>query len=665
MAPAAPLGTLLVTSGLLTQQALDEVLAFQKTDGRRLGELLAEKGLVRPHQLAQFLSHQLACPWVSLQRVEIAQEAIDKLPPDVARRHHMVPVHLRTRRGVSALYVAMDDPTDDVALSEATTAATMPVKPMVALHSEIKEHLERFYPTPVPPKVAPMPLIPAGSFPPVPPKTNPKMSKPPPPLPLSRPPTNQSFVPAPPISFKREESSVLDTAELIEELPESATSLGPTVLVVDAKGGLLPKVRAAVDNLDAQLTGVSLAEANKLALVTYPCAIVVGEELYANDRTGIDRLALDAGALLIVSNEAFEGAQLEGLLRGAIERWRSTTYEKGAVLEGRYELLRDLAVRGKPRRIATWEVRHLKTARRSVIRIGTRGENAGIIREQAALARVHHPGALELRDAGNTDLGDPYIVVESVEGRTLEGLVAARGTLEAKEAFALVRQTAEILASAHENGVRHGEVKLQHIVVVRDAWGAERVKLVGWDGSVTTDGPADPSVDMLGLRACAERVNPEVARVIVAATSMTQVAQLTKQPDATHVLDANPVMRGASLRPPAAAAPVDVKDLRKHPRAPYRTPVRVSGLTVEATDGRCEDVSAGGMLVVVHNHAIKKGAQVSLKFALPIDGRMVTEMGVVRWIHQGEASGIGIELISPGAETVKQFVRYVQHQAPA
>ena len=36
-----PLGRLLVSSGMLSQQALDEVLTLQRTDGRRLGELLA------------------------------------------------------------------------------------------------------------------------------------------------------------------------------------------------------------------------------------------------------------------------------------------------------------------------------------------------------------------------------------------------------------------------------------------------------------------------------------------------------------------------------------------------------------------------------------------------------------------------------------------------
>src|SRR5690606_1694568 len=97
--------------------------------------------------------------------------------------------------------------------------------------------------------------------------------------------------------------------------------------------------------------------------------------------------------------------------------------------------------------------------------------------------RVHHPGAVDLRDAGNTELGDPYIVVEMLEGRTLEGLVAARGALQVHEACTLVHQIANVLAAAHEAGVRHGAVRPDNVLVVRDAWGVERAKLIHWEAA--------------------------------------------------------------------------------------------------------------------------------------------------------------------------------------
>lgn len=726
-----PLGRLLVTSGLLTQQALDEVLNLQKTDGRRLGELLAERGLVRPHQLAQFLSHQLACPWVSLQRVEISREAVAVLPRSIALEHHMVPVHLRTTKGAITLYVAMDDPTDDVALSAAADAAAMPVKAMVALSSEIREHLERLYGastpggTPEPPplkerapaiasllapaisvKAASTSLKDASTA-----STPSRPPKPPLPKPSGRPPA-------------REEQSVLDVVEVIEEAPASRPSPRPKVLVVEANESVVVRVRAAASRFGGDAVGVPLADAAGAVAQHAPSAVVVAEDVYANERSGLDRLALEAGAALVVASEAFEERQLEGLLEDALKRWRRSSYEKGTVLEGRYELLRDLGGRLAGSR---WEVRHLRTARRSLLKIGVRvandeSDSDAVRREQLALASFNHPGSVDLRDAGTTESGDPYIVVEMLEGRTLEGLVAARGALPLAAACSLIRQIADVLAAAHEACVRHGEVRPDNVLVVRDAWGVERAKLVNWEAANLADGAQDTAIDLAGVGACAflalagrtrhegedvrsirsgswapQELPPTLAAVVArtlagaGADRFTSAKELIAAldaaappaPDAMRLLDASPERRGTSIRPlrrsvapppaaeeappppPPSPAP---SEMRRFPRAAYRTPVRVEVPGIGAVDGRSEDISEGGLFVVTRGK-IADGAQVTVRFALPIDGKVVSESGVVRWSkapHSGDggvARAIGIELTSPGAESVRQIGRYVSFMA--
>jgi hypothetical protein len=723
----AGLGRLLVTSGLLTQEALDEVLALQKTDGRRITELLADKGLVRPHQLAQFLSHQLACPWVSLQRVEISPEAVEKLPPELARRHHMVPVHLRTSRGGStALYVAMDDPTDDLALSEATTAAKMPVKPMVALASEIKEQLAELYPrapapsrpdlgmtrsedgalrkvaSPHPPGVLPVGGLVTKTSPNA---FRPTVSKPPPPLPINKP----SMMPGPSIKAKKDDSSIVELSgiEVVEEAPVSQ-SLSPTIIVIEANDDLLLNVQVVAKKTAAAAIKLTVAEATQAAQNTAPGAIVVAESVYTKEKAAIERIALDSNALLIISNETFEGQQYEGQLLGAVERWRRAAYDQGAVLEGRYELLRDLSGRKHQRRPATWEAKHVGTKRRSIVRIGIRSSESAVRREQAALAKVHHPGALELRDAGMTELGDPFIVVESVEGKTLEGLVAARGALDTTEALSLVRQVAEVLASAHEVGVSHEAVRAEHVIVWRDPWGVERVKLVYWESASVGEAPAPPAHDLAGVGACAFLAlagrawtegedtsaikDPKIADVVKKALAkegtMKSFAEALiaapasgpiRRTSSSMLLAADPEKRGVSNRPPApapASSPAlavavvaeTMKEMRKHPRAPYRTPVRVEVPGMGAVDGRSEDISMGGLFVVTRGHIADK-AQVTIRFALPIDGKVVSESAIVKWSRApseadvGAVRAIGIELVSPSAETTKQIGRYVQFMA--
>jgi type IV pilus assembly protein PilB len=114
---------LLVESGLVSQEDLDDVVAKNGSSPKRLGELLEENGLLRTHQLAQFLSSTLGCPRVALQRIEIARDVLELLPREVAVEHHVVPIHVRTAKGETALFVATDDPTDAQAIAAASRAA--------------------------------------------------------------------------------------------------------------------------------------------------------------------------------------------------------------------------------------------------------------------------------------------------------------------------------------------------------------------------------------------------------------------------------------------------------------------------------------------------------------------------------------------------------------
>ena len=143
MMPSVSLGRLLLDAGVVTQAALEETLAIQRTDKRRLGELLIERGLVHPQALAQLLSHQMSCPWISLAHLDIAPEILSLLPRRLALEHAVVPVHLRISKGHKVLYVATDDPTDDVALDECGMAVKMAVRPMVAVSIEVRSLLWR------------------------------------------------------------------------------------------------------------------------------------------------------------------------------------------------------------------------------------------------------------------------------------------------------------------------------------------------------------------------------------------------------------------------------------------------------------------------------------------------------------------------------------------
>jgi serine/threonine protein kinase len=683
MVRSAPLGRLLIDTGVLTQVKLDEALVIQRTDRRRLGEILVSRGLVHPHQLAQLLSHQMSCPWISLAHLEIAPEVLALVSEDLALEHGVVPVHLRVSKGQNVLYVATDDPTDEDALASCAAAAGMPVRAMVAVTGEIKAALARYYDGPPPSDLLPPEQLRGtlGS----------------PTLPAPRAEATRSAKPPPAVPRRVKKASIReavddnDFLDIVDEEPKERRA--PTVLALNAPDGFLAQCREAAAKLGARMIDGGIARAGELVTEHRPCAIVVTDDVYAFDRSGLNRLALDNDAHLVVWSEEVDGRQLEPLLAGAIDRWGHSSYDKGAIVDGRYELLRDLNDESNRGTGSRWEVRNVRTARRSLLALAVRTEGdeedaASIRREQKALARITHPGAVELRDAGTTELGDPYVVLERLEGRTLDGLVAARTRLLPDDACAVVLQLAEVLAAAHAAGVVHHQVTADKVVVTRDGYGLERVKLTGWGGA-TVGEPASVKVedDLAALAMCAfealtgRRPKPGeseadedvpgpitsvLSRVLAGSIGAakelaTEIAKAApKARERTQLLEASPSLRDAVSGTPAASS----SEQRRFSRAAYRTPVRIEVPGIGAVDGRSEDISAGGLLVVSRG-GLKSGTEVTVRFALPLDGRVVAEPAIIKWsrpARSDESSGlsaIGVELRSAATETLRQIERYV------
>jgi eukaryotic-like serine/threonine-protein kinase len=88
-------------------------------------------------------------------------------------------------------------------------------------------------------------------------------------------------------------------------------------------------------------------------------------------------------------------------------------------------------------------------------------------REARAAAALSHPGVAAIYDYGEVD-GQPFIVMELVEGENLAERLAAGGPLPWQEAFAIGEQVAAALAAAHAHGLVHRDVKPANIMLGRD-----------------------------------------------------------------------------------------------------------------------------------------------------------------------------------------------------
>ncbi len=139
-------GELLKAAGLITNDQLLEALREHERTNVRLGEVLVNRGLVDEHQLTQILSNQLSVAWVSLPRVEFSDELLTLVPVDVAEQHTLIPVHFRVGpQKQKILYVAMDDPTNVVAMQHVSRITGMHVRPLIAPPSEIRKQIQARY----------------------------------------------------------------------------------------------------------------------------------------------------------------------------------------------------------------------------------------------------------------------------------------------------------------------------------------------------------------------------------------------------------------------------------------------------------------------------------------------------------------------------------------
>jgi serine/threonine protein kinase len=131
---------------------------------------------------------------------------------------------------------------------------------------------------------------------------------------------------------------------------------------------------------------------------------------------------------------------------------------------------------------------HEFTHRPVALKIPRAGASAQAIarfeREREALAIVRGEGIVEMVDAGRVD-GVPYIVFEMLDGRTLAGLVAARGQLAVPEVMEIGLEVARALERCHDRGVIHRDIKPSNLFVTS---GAQReVKLLDFGISKLLD----------------------------------------------------------------------------------------------------------------------------------------------------------------------------------
>ena len=160
-----------------------------------------------------------------------------------------------------------------------------------------------------------------------------------------------------------------------------------------------------------------------------------------------------------------------GLVEPQHEKWKKTGLESselaiGHVVAHRYEVLSEIARGGygvvyRARQIGIDRVVALK-------RLKNQNDPAVVRRflmEAEIIKNLIHPNTIQLIDAGNDEDNHLYIVMEYIEGRSLQSIFHQKESISVQRAVHITMQILKSLNEAHQRGIIHRDLKPSNILL--------------------------------------------------------------------------------------------------------------------------------------------------------------------------------------------------------
>ena len=149
----------------------------------------------------------------------------------------------------------------------------------------------------------------------------------------------------------------------------------------------------------------------------------------------------------------------------------------GTLVAGKLRVVRALGIGGMG---TVYEVEHELTRHRRALKLlhpqfaSNHQAVARFLREASAAGRIGSPHIVETFDAGLLDTGEPYLVMEMLDGRSLADLLEDSGKLSERDAMDWIAQACDGLQAAHDAGIIHRDVKPDNLFIQRSG----RVKIL-------------------------------------------------------------------------------------------------------------------------------------------------------------------------------------------
>jgi eukaryotic-like serine/threonine-protein kinase len=146
----------------------------------------------------------------------------------------------------------------------------------------------------------------------------------------------------------------------------------------------------------------------------------------------------------------------------------------GELIQNKYRIVRLIGQGGMG---AVYEGQNEGIARRVAIKVlhGDLAAQHGVVerfeREAQAAGKIGNDHILEVLDIGTLADGDRFMVMEYLDGETLEERLNHLGPLTPRELYPLIRQLLTGLNAAHDAGIIHRDLKPDNVFVLREKAG--------------------------------------------------------------------------------------------------------------------------------------------------------------------------------------------------
>jgi serine/threonine protein kinase len=142
---------------------------------------------------------------------------------------------------------------------------------------------------------------------------------------------------------------------------------------------------------------------------------------------------------------------------------------------------------------SVWAAEHLALRSRVAVKVidnslvGNRNALLRFEQEARAAATLRSAHVVQVLDFG-VDAGNPYLVMELLEGESLATRLATRGALSALETWTVVSHVAHAMSRAHAQGFVHRDLKPDNVFLIEDVEGL-LVKVLDFGVAKTLVGP--------------------------------------------------------------------------------------------------------------------------------------------------------------------------------